>query len=339
MTYSVNQARHLYGAESLTSDNTRVANGDLYFMFKYADGIEERSDLIPLKNIEYVKYSKANAYKPARKKITVTPPASMDAAITTVLHIEVCNIAGFGDEETYMYSVPVTNATTNSAWVEKALTEISKIEKRARMGGINNLGFKATGTTTLVIESVLDKETPEVIHRVNTKFPLIRAWFTDDVIAETVDSKGMHEYTYSATDLRETKTATFKLHDGWNNASIPNGTEVRAMEYFYHKERGDLYGGMLYPNDIPFTSRLKASADDKFDLIDIHYFYAGPNEDVQKSGKDITIAVTAGGSVSVLTDALIEKGINVQVNDGGTVKSKADSNASAASPVIKDITE
>jgi hypothetical protein len=39
-----------------------------------------------------------------------------------------------------------------------------------------------------------------------------------------------------------------------------------------------------------------------YDVYDIHYAYVGPNESVQKSEKDITIAVPTSASSSFMTN-------------------------------------
>ena len=59
-------------------------------------------------------------------------------------------------------------------------------------------------------------------------------------------------------------------------------------------ERGDVYRMMGFPNVI--RTKYLVDPDLKYNTIDIHYAYVGPNEAVQKSEKDITIVVPKVGA-------------------------------------------
>ena len=52
-------------------------------------------------------------------------------------------------------------------------------------------------------------------------------------------------------------------------------------------ERGDIYRGVGFPNNIPTTYLVDPSKT--YYTFDIHYAYVGSNEAVQKSEKTITI--------------------------------------------------
>lgn len=71
--------------------------------------------------------------------------------------------------------------------------------------------------------------------------------------------------------------------------SIPDGHKIADLEYFCMGERGDVYRMMGFPNVI--RTKYLVDPDLKYNTIDIHYAYVGPNEAVQKSEKDITIVV------------------------------------------------
>ena len=59
-------------------------------------------------------------------------------------------------------------------------------------------------------------------------------------------------------------------------------------------ERGDVYRMVGFPNVI--RTKYLVNPDSKYNVIDIHYAYVGPNESVQKSEKDITIVVPKVGA-------------------------------------------
>ena len=76
--------------------------------------------------------------------------------------------------------------------------------------------------------------------------------------------------------------------------SIPDGHKIADLEYFCMGERGDVYRMVGFPNVI--RTKYLVNPDNKYNVIDIHYAYIGPNESVQKSEKDITIVVPKIGA-------------------------------------------
>lgn len=84
--------------------------------------------------------------------------------------------------------------------------------------------------------------------------------------------------------------------------SVPDGHLMADLEYFCMGARGDIYRGMGYPNTIKTT--YLADPDAIYDTLDIHYFYTGSNESVQKSEKTITLIAVNDGSHTAM-NALI----------------------------------
>ena len=71
------------------------------------------------------------------------------------------------------------------------------------------------------------------------------------------------------------------------NGTVGNGKAIADLEYFCMGERGDIYRGVGFPNNIPTTYLVDPSKT--YYTFDIHYAYVGSNETVQKSEKTITI--------------------------------------------------
>ena len=84
--------------------------------------------------------------------------------------------------------------------------------------------------------------------------------------------------------------------------SVPDGHLMADLEYFCMGARGDIYRGMGYPNTIKTTYLVDPDAI--YDTLDIHYFYTGSNESVQKSEKTITLIAVNDGSHTAM-NALI----------------------------------
>lgn len=78
------------------------------------------------------------------------------------------------------------------------------------------------------------------------------------------------------------------------SGSIGNGKTIADLEYFCMGERGDIYRGVGFPNNIPTTYLVDPTV--KYNVIDIHYAYVGSNESVQKSEKTITLVVPKVGA-------------------------------------------
>lgn len=90
--------------------------------------------------------------------------------------------------------------------------------------------------------------------------------------------------------------------------SIPDGHKIADLEYFCMGERGDVYRMMGFPNVI--RTKYLVDPDLKYNTIDIHYAYVGPNEAVQKSEKDITIVVPKVGTNNLTSNSLTNDIIN-----------------------------
>lgn len=87
--------------------------------------------------------------------------------------------------------------------------------------------------------------------------------------------------------------------------TVPDGHLIADLEYFCMGARGDIYRGMGYPNTIKTTYLVDPTQ--KYDVLDIHYFYTGSNESVQKSEKTITLVAVDDGihtAMNALIDAI-----------------------------------
>ena len=70
--------------------------------------------------------------------------------------------------------------------------------------------------------------------------------------------------------------------------TLVNSKLAADYEYFWHGERGDQYRLVNWPDYVPTEYMVDPTSAYGYDFITMHYYYAGLNEDVQKSGKDIT---------------------------------------------------
>lgn len=107
--------------------------------------------------------------------------------------------------------------------------------------------------------------------------------------------------------------------------SIPDGHKIADLEYFCMGERGDVYRMMGFPNVI--RTKYLVDPDLKYNTIDIHYAYVGPNEAVQKSEKDITIVVPKVGANNQVSNRLTNDIITAINNATGLTITALDDSA------------
>ena len=73
---------------------------------------------------------------------------------------------------------------------------------------------------------------------------------------------------------------------------IPNSKKVADMEYFFHKERGDRYGFVGFPNNIDTVYQVNPADTTGYSFVDIHYYELGNSHNVGKSEKTLTVVGT-----------------------------------------------
>jgi hypothetical protein len=74
-----------------------------------------------------------------------------------------------------------------------------------------------------------------------------------------------------------------------NTNALPNSKIVADMEYFYHKNRGDIYGMQDWPNNIDTKYMVNPSAASGYSMLDIHFYYEGNSHSIGHSEKTITL--------------------------------------------------
>lgn len=76
-----------------------------------------------------------------------------------------------------------------------------------------------------------------------------------------------------------------------------NGKKLADLEYVCMGARGDIYRGMGYPRNM--ITKYLVDPESVYDIINIHYWYQGSNESVQKSEKDLAILVPTGNTTLI----------------------------------------
>lgn len=319
--FSINQVRQLYVAKALKESKAALTTvGDiapkadtakttLYFQSMSPAGIVA-SDKIDLKHVLYAKAtpSKALAHKLVRYSVTLDADVA-DAPVAGqnyILRLAFRQYIGLSEEDQYFKygEVIARSGMTASDFYKKMAISLAKnLENKTESTPLvniylNSAAAAADGTdvpvTATTKESDLSKDDYDKIIIEEAEQPWVLGMmpqafipFTPQFLTITVD--GEDRLWGVATVVTPKKT-------------VLDGHLIADLEYFCMGARGDIYRGMGYPNIIKTTYLVDPSA--VYDVLDIHYFYTGSNESVQKSEKTITLVAVDDGSHTAM-NALI----------------------------------
>ena len=322
--FSINQVRQLYVAKAIKTDTTLATAGDivpkadtakttLYFKSMSPAGIVA-SDKIDLKHVLYAKAtpSEALAHKLVRYSVTLDEDVSAIpvAGQNYILRLAFRQYIGLSEEDQYFkYGEVIARSemTASDFYKKMAISLAKNLENKTESTPLVNIYLNSATAeadetdipvTATTKESDLNKTDYDKIIIEEAEQPWVLGMmpqafipFTPQFLTITVD--GEDRLWGVATVVTPKKT-------------VLDGHLIADLEYFCMGARGDIYRGMGYPNIIKTTYLVDPSA--VYDVLDIHYFYTGSNESVQKSEKTITLVAVNDGNHTVM-NALI-KAIN-----------------------------
>lgn len=330
MVLSENQVRQLYVVNSKVtniSEDSPIgalqvnngADGSMTFNHKGHGGVT-RSDIIEQYGFVAGKATKADDMKKGLKRTKVVLGSTgVVAGQDYILNIHIPEYIGISSEYQYFKygCVHTVSGMTASDFYKKMIKslvdnfsrEVTKMFKFY----IETSGTSATAVGTLT----------EVTRATNMS--TLTGTYTGIVIEEApqdwVMGKMEQVPVYFNICIRDIRVGGDDVIWGEANDVTPatfilNGKTTADYEYFLHGERGDIYRGMGYPNNFDFKGITDPSRE--YHFIDITYFYAGKNEDVQKSQKTITLAVLKGNGAS---DSLtLVNSIITEINKNAVIK-------------------
>lgn len=309
-TFSTNQVRQLYVAEALKTPNViatdaagsiavkaDTAKTHLYFEYMGAGGMT-RSDLINIKNILYAKATDADdlAHDLAKYKLTLDASVNSGAPVAGqdyILRIAFRNYIGLSEEDQYFkYGMvhAVAGMSASDFYKTLALSLVKNFSREEE--GLLKFYLETGGTKADTVAG-----TPTEVTK-NTKESALTGTYTGIVIEEAPQEwiLGVMEQAPVNFTLQPDTIIANGDERIWgivkqvaSTRSIPDGHKIADLEYFCMGERGDVYRMVGFPHVI--RTKYLVNPDNKYNVIDIHYAYVGPNESVQKSEKDITIVV------------------------------------------------
>lgn len=305
--YNVNQVRHLYVVTTdgaikspsvITTDKAgaiavkKNAANDTYFQYMSPAGLV-RSDLLTKGNVQSIKVTDAADMARELKAVTLTLDNTVNggepvAGQDYLVRIHIRQYIGMSDQDVYikhgvaraytgmtksdLYKTLALSLANNFKRELYPLVDIILIDSTDIQHPVLKNGQMQTLEGSKTYKGILIDEVPQEWF-LGTK-QQVPVYFTvqPDVITVNGDSRiwGVVEDTDPA-------------------GVIDNGTKIADLEYFCMGERGDIYRNISWPDFIP--TKYLANPTLKYNTIDIHYAYVGTNQEVQKSEKDLTIAI------------------------------------------------
>ena len=324
MNYSVNQVRQLYVAKALKTPHvlasdaagsiavkSDTAKNHMYFEYKGADNLM-RSDLIDIKNILYAKATDADDMAHELKAVIVTLDSEVNAAPVAgqdyILRIAFKQYVGMSDEDQYFKygMVHAYAGMTASDFYKKLALSLAKNFSRevvplVKFVLVNSSDMGDLVDATTKESSLTGTYKALIIYEVEQPWRLgimeqTPVYFEVQPVPVTVNGD---------------ERIWGKVEETDPDGTIANGKKIADLEYFCMGERGDMYRGIGFPNNIVTTYLVDPTV--KYNVIDIHYAYVGSNESVQKSEKTITLVVPKVGANNQASNKLandIIKAIN-----------------------------
>ena len=331
--FTENQSRQLYVATATGSDiiapvevdNTHSAtdlsaksNGacqivigpnkdEFYLEYKGPKDGVQRSDIVKKCNILSITGTATKDLMHAKKKVEVALASglvsSSNLAVTDdyVLNVEIHNYLSSGYDSTKIKFGAAHGTQGEAASDLYKKLAISLAKNFAREGAAlvaislktasNPVSVTAKSTMTSLTSTTA---TGIILEEVEQPWRLGAAkqeFVNFDVNPSTVYSGGVDVVWGTVTDATPAKA-------NWvaGTNAIVNSKTVADMEYFFHKNRGDVYGLAGSPNNIDTTYMVNPDLQYGYSFIDIHYYSEGNSHNIGHSEKTLTIVVPGKAS-------------------------------------------
>lgn len=300
--FSINQVSQMFVAKALKT-STPTAEGDIQvkgtkdgslYVISYGKGGLVRSDLIDTDKILYAKQTPSASLNTKLHGYTITVTGTPVKGQVYTLKINFRNYIGIGDEDTISIVAAVTAGIPYTLKDNK--TVVTPITNDQIVTCLADFLERDATFNKLAEISVSDDNVFSI-------YEIEQPWVRGKMQAGQVVTLDMPTVGYvSDGDLETNDWATVTKAD---NTTADDGMKKLAdLEYFTAGAKGDEYRGMGYPYNMDYDYMLDGKTE--MDVISIHYFYQGANHEVQKSEKDLFIAVPKGDStIAKAIDAIV----------------------------------
>lgn len=328
--FTENQSRQLYVVNNVVAANADPANAGDVKMKETADNQEfyfnimgatddglQRSDLINKCQIMDIRATAAADMVHIMKKVEVTLDSNVSATPIVgqdyILNVIIPNYIASGDDSTKV-KFGVAKAFNNSA---------DALYKALAINLAKNFGRESVKLIKITLKG--DANNTEITNK--TKVADLSAITATGIVIEEVEQPwrlGAARVEYVNFDVQPSTIYANQMDQVWgvvtdvtaNNSNVlPNSKIVADMEYFFHKNRGDVYGMQGWPNNIDTKYMVNPSLATGYSMLDIHFYFEGNSHNIGHSEKTITLAGDKTELAKIVSDLenTVLAGYNVTV--------------------------
>jgi len=300
--FNTNQARHLYVAldvKTLSSQTTDPATvlttaGDIAlvadedkhiaFVYRNADGIITRSDMIDTAKIQYItKAEAADLATPLNKKtITLASGVTLASLVGKQIQLTIVlrEFVGLDYSENYPLVVNVSCNSTNTASAAAFYAALkSEVDDAIKQFKSAPFATSSSGSGLVLTEAA-------------------QQWVADKFEADPI------HFDVFCSELEATGEPWGNVVMASAGTSITGDFKIADLERFSYRERSEVYGMTVWPYNYERKYLVNPVAGtNTFGMLTIQYYYSGNAEDIQKSPRTIQIAA-ADEDVAALKTAI-----------------------------------
>lgn len=315
---SDNQFRNLYvmkaykdseSALKAVGDTTLkvdTAKNSMYLVYKDTED-NLTSDIIDLKNLLYVKSTKAADMARKLNSQSVTLNEDPISGQDYVLNVEVRNFVALGDDSTHIKfgAVHAVKGMTKSDFYRAMAVNLAKNLSR-EVSPILNVLLTKNNTTDG------ESKVPVLVNGKMQSLATLKSTETyTDIIIDEVEQpwrRGVAQVepvnfnTTCGTILVDGDDVIWGTVEKEEGDPVNNGKQIADMEWFYHGTRGDIYREATYPDNFDFKPLVDETK--AYSTLDIHFAYVGPGVEVAKSERTITVVCADAVELDNLITAL-----------------------------------
>lgn len=316
---SDNQFRNLYVMKTYkASESALAAVGDttlkvdtaknsMYLVYKDTED-NLTSDIIDLKNLLYVKSTKAADMARKLNSQSVTLNEDPISGQDYVLNVEVRNFVALGDDSTHIKfgAVHAVKGMTKSDFYKAMALNLAKNFSR-EVSPILNVSlnkYNSTGTTNTKVAVLVNGKMQNLAALTSTET------YTSIIIDEVEQPwrRGVAQVepvnfnTTCGTVLVDDNDVIWGTVEKEEGDPVNNGKQIADMEWFYHGTRGDIYREATYPDNFDFKPLVDETK--AYSTLDIHFAYVGPGVEVAKSERTITVVCADAVELNNLITAI-----------------------------------
>lgn len=316
---SDNQFRNLYVMKTYkASESALEAVGDttlkvdtaknsMYLVYKDTED-NLTSDIIDIKNLLYVKSTKAADMARKLNSQSVTLNEDPISGQDYVLNVEVRNFVALGDDSTHIKfgAVHAVKGMTKSDFYKAMALNLAKNLSR-EVSPILNVSlnkYNSTGTTNTKVAVLVNGKIQNLAALTSTET------YTSIIIDEVEQPwrRGVAQVepvnfnTTCGTVLVDGDDVIWGTVEKEEGDSVNNGKQIADMEWFYHGTRGDIYREATYPDNFEFKPLVDETK--AYSTLDIHFAYVGPGVEVAKSERTITVVCADAAELNKLITAI-----------------------------------